>query len=79
MPLSKETQELLDLAIQQVAEEGYNVAGFYMRSDQPEFVDFTFPNRSRANMAAMVKAWLDLLENHQVSCEEIKQPKIYQA
>lgn len=79
MPLSRETQELLDLAIQKVADEGFNVAGFYMSSDPAEFVDFTFPSRSRSNMSAMVKAWLDLLENHQASCEPMTQPKIYQA
>lgn len=79
MPLSAETQELLDVVLQKVQDEGYNVAGFYMSAEPPEFVHFSLPSRSRANMAQMVETWLNLLQDNDIATEVVTAPRIYQA
>lgn len=79
MPISKETSDLLEVALQKVVDEGYNVAGFYMSSDPAEFVHFSHPSRSRSNMAKMVEAWLELLQDQSFSTEVVQAPQIYQA
>jgi len=78
--LSQETQDLLELVLQKIADEGYNVAGFYMSSNPPDFVDFAVPERSRSHMVEMCETWLSLLKDHSIRQEKIK-PKsvIYQA
>lgn len=79
MPLSQETQELLDIALEKAADEGFNLAGFYMSSNPPEFVHFSVPTRSRSQMAQMVQTWLELLQDQAVSTEVVQGPQIYLA
>lgn len=79
MSLSQETQDLLDIALQKVADEGYNVIGFYMSADPPEMVHFAMPNRSRANLAKVVETWLDMLQDNTIDTEIVNASRIYQA
>lgn len=79
MPLSRETQDLLEVALQKAVDEGFNVAGFYMSDSPPEFGHFSAPTRSRSNMAKMVETWLELLQDTAVSTEVIQAPTIFQA
>jgi hypothetical protein len=79
MPLSTETQELLDLAFEKVAAEGYNVAGFCMSKTPPEFFHFSAPERSRATMAKMVETWLEILRDEAICSEQVQAPTLYQA
>lgn len=79
MPISQETQDLLDIAIQKVADEGFNIAGFYMSADPPELVHFSMPQRSRSNLAKMVETWLDFLQDQDIATEVVGTQRIYQA
>lgn len=77
MPISQETQDLLDIAIQKVVDEGFNIAGFYMSA--AELVHFSMPQRSRSNLAKMVETWLDFLQDQDIATEVVGTQRIYQA
>lgn len=79
MPLSNDTLEILELAFEKVAAEGYTVAGLYMKQHPAEFTHFAIPERSRSAMAKLVETWLELLKDEAISTEQVQAPTLYQA
>ena len=69
----------MEVVLQKVSDEGFNIIGFYMSADPPEMVHFSVPERSRSNLAKMVETWLELLQDQAISTEVVQAPQIYQA